>query len=624
MAVLIAVYGTADMKQIDRARKQLNELERNTKLNAKGFDGSMARMQRGVGGFVDGLERMGPGLVAVGAGVGILAKKAIDAASDLEESQTKVGVVFGESSDEVKEWASTSASAMGLSSQAALEAAGTYGNLFRAIGLTETQSSEFSTTMTELASDLASFNNTSIDDAILALRSGLVGETEPLKRFGINLNDVRLKEEALRMGLIETTKGTLPAAIKTQAAYSLILKDSSLAQGDFSRTSDGLANKQRILQASMDDLAAKVGEELVPAMTDLVDVGIEAAEKYDKFAATGDKVEEWGRKIREVQSGALFLRTSLRALQEGYETLSDAIDDTNYNTDESRTKAYQAAAASGIYERRAKDATKSAGGFSRAAGTLTGDLEDNADAAEDTAKDYDKLTRAMDGTMVKSDQLSGKVRTLSELHLDQQESAIRVRDAELKAAEALKEHGAKSDQYKSAVIDLERAKLRSADASADLAQAEKDLGVTTDELAKKQKFLDWLETLRDRANKADGALARAATSASRFPSGSPGGTRAGVQEFGAGGKVSSPTLAWIGERNHEEYAITTEPAYRSRSLALYESLGKDLGVTNSTTSHVVDLRGAVFGSGVSRDEVQGWILDVLKGKVRTAQAIGSF
>ena len=51
------------------------------------------------------------------------------------------------------------------------------------------------TSLVQLASDMASFNNTSVDDALLALRSGLSGETEPLKRFGIALSEVRLKED---------------------------------------------------------------------------------------------------------------------------------------------------------------------------------------------------------------------------------------------------------------------------------------------------------------------------------------------------------------------------------------------------------------------------------------------
>jgi hypothetical protein len=161
---------------------------------------------------------------------------------------------------------------MGISNQAALEAAGTYGNLFQAFGLGQGQAQEMSTSLVQLAADMASFNNTSVDDAILALRSGLSGETEPLKKFGVALSEVRLKEEALRMGLIKTMSGTLPVAIKSQAAYSLILKDTALAQGDYARTADGTANTMKTLQAKFQDAKVALGDALMPAFRGLLKI----------------------------------------------------------------------------------------------------------------------------------------------------------------------------------------------------------------------------------------------------------------------------------------------------------------------------------------------------------------
>jgi hypothetical protein len=119
---------------------------------------------------------------------------------------------------------------------------------------------------------MASFNNTSIDDAILALRSGLSGETEPLKRFGVALNDVRLKEQAMSMGLIKTSTGPLPIAAKAQAAYALILHDTTLAQGDYARTADGAANTMRSLAAEFQNAKVAVGNALLPAFKALLSV----------------------------------------------------------------------------------------------------------------------------------------------------------------------------------------------------------------------------------------------------------------------------------------------------------------------------------------------------------------
>jgi hypothetical protein len=217
------------------------------------------------------MKTMGLATAALGTAAVVTAKKFIDMGSDLQESLSKVDVVFGQSSKAVRDFAKTSATSLGISEQAALEAAGTYGNLLQAFGLTQPMATEMSTSLVGLAADLASFNNVSTDDALLALRSGLSGETEPLKKFGIALSDSRLKAEAAAMGL-GTFTGQLPTAIKSQAAYALIMKDSALAQGDFARTSDGVANRQRIISAQFKDVSAQIGTALIPAFSGLLGI----------------------------------------------------------------------------------------------------------------------------------------------------------------------------------------------------------------------------------------------------------------------------------------------------------------------------------------------------------------
>jgi hypothetical protein len=240
----------------------------------KGVDSNVKTASKGMSSFVGNLKKVGAAMGATfaTAQLGQFAKESVMAASNMAESLSKVRVVFGEGAAEVEKFGKNAAANLGISNQAALEAAGTYGNLFQAFGLGQGEAQKMSTSLVQLAADMASFNNTSIDQAITALRSGLSGETEPLKRFGVALSEVRLKEEALRMGLIKTTSGTLPVAIKSQAAYSLILKDTALAQGDYARTADGTANTMKTLQAKMEDAKVALGEALMPAFRGLLKV----------------------------------------------------------------------------------------------------------------------------------------------------------------------------------------------------------------------------------------------------------------------------------------------------------------------------------------------------------------
>ena len=118
--------------------------------------------------------------------------------------------------------------------------------------------------MTTLASDLASFSDVPIEQAFEAIRSGLVGETEPLRIFGVNLNEAVLKQKALDEGLIHSATGTLPAAAKAQAAMALILEQTTQAQGDFNRTRESAANTEKRTTAETENAAASLGENFLP------------------------------------------------------------------------------------------------------------------------------------------------------------------------------------------------------------------------------------------------------------------------------------------------------------------------------------------------------------------------
>ena len=262
MALGVNIVSEFDAKGINQAIRDFKRLK-------TGADKTAFALQTTTSAVNNGIKNFAKFGAAAGLVSGVLGKKLVDAGSNLEESMSKINVVFGDSAQSVKDFASTAAVSMGISNQQALEAAGTYGNLLQAFGTTREKAAEMSTTMVQLAGDLASFNNVPVADALLAIRSGLSGEAEPLKRFGIAINDVRLKQEALALKLYDG-KGQLSVLAKSQAAYALILKDSTLAQGDYSRTSDGVANMQRTLTATFQDISAELGTALLPAFKTLL------------------------------------------------------------------------------------------------------------------------------------------------------------------------------------------------------------------------------------------------------------------------------------------------------------------------------------------------------------------
>jgi hypothetical protein len=262
--------------------------------------------------------------LTMGVGVAAGAVKAIKASSNLGEQISKTGVVFGKSGKDVQRWSEDLASSFGLSQREALEAAGTYGNMLVPMGLARNEAAGMSQRMVELAADMASFNNASPVETLDALRAGLAGETEPLRRFGVFLNAARVEEEAMRLGLAKSKKD-MTAAAKAQATYSLILKDSSDTQGDFSRTSNSLANRQRILRAAFENTAAKLGTAFLPAATAVL--GFVSDELLPGFDKAADVIGGFWTRVSKDFTEAKGVRAKIEVVWEGVRNLAQSIAD---------------------------------------------------------------------------------------------------------------------------------------------------------------------------------------------------------------------------------------------------------------------------------------------------------
>jgi hypothetical protein len=241
------------------------------------FNKNLEKGAKDVDGFGDKMaavgKKVGVALAAAAAAAGAMAIKigidGVKAASNLAETQSKVNVIFGESSAAITKFASTAATQLGQTRQQAMDAASTFATFGKSAGLAGDELVTFSTDLTTLSADLASFYNTSPEQAINAIGAALRGESEPIRAYGVLLNDATLKQEAMNMGIYDGT-GALSAQQKVLAAQQVILKQTSDAQGDFARTSGGLANQQRILAAQIENTKAMLGEALLPTVLNVV------------------------------------------------------------------------------------------------------------------------------------------------------------------------------------------------------------------------------------------------------------------------------------------------------------------------------------------------------------------
>lgn len=220
----------------------------------------------GFGAKASGALRKGfvPALAVLG-GVGVAAKKVVDDASDLAESQNAVNVVFGKSSHVITNFSKVAAKQAGLSMSELNTLVVPLGAGLQNAGFSADAAAKSSVNLAKRAADMASVMNTSVPEALEAIQAGLRGEADPLERFGVGLSDAAVSAKAVKMGLAKVPT-EVDANAKAQARLALIMEQTAKYQGDFVNTSDQAANKARVNAAEAKNLSATLGGGLLPVM----------------------------------------------------------------------------------------------------------------------------------------------------------------------------------------------------------------------------------------------------------------------------------------------------------------------------------------------------------------------
>jgi hypothetical protein len=247
MAINIPILSSLDPRGFDKAKAEFKALE-------KASDKTK---------FVLGKLAV-PAAAALG-GIATFGFKAANAAADLGEQVSKAGVLFGDAAGDIEKWSKGAANTINMSRTEAIAAASNFATFGKAAGITGKDLGKFSKDLVGLAADIGSFNNTNPQEVIAALGSALRGEAEPMRRFGVLLDDATLRAKAMEMGIYDGN-GALTAQQKILAANKVIFEQTSAAQGDLERTADSAANRQQRLAAQMKDLNIAIGEVFLPIL----------------------------------------------------------------------------------------------------------------------------------------------------------------------------------------------------------------------------------------------------------------------------------------------------------------------------------------------------------------------
>jgi len=296
-------------------------------LNAEDYGRGLRESEGKLKRFAGTAAKIAVGIGSAFAAVGAInfTRDIITQASDLNESASKIGQVFGNQASAIEDFAARADKALGLSKQAALDSAATFATFGKGAGLAGQALTDFSEQSVTLAGDLASFFNTSPADAAEAIGAAFRGESEPIRAYGVLLDEASVKAEAVRKGIVKArvdvialgkaqfaandaqraynkavaehgrsseeaakagnnlqaaqaklqsiVQGTIPDLTQQQrvlATQAAIIEQTSDAQGDFARTSGGLANQQRILAAEFANAKTELGQALLPYAKDFV------------------------------------------------------------------------------------------------------------------------------------------------------------------------------------------------------------------------------------------------------------------------------------------------------------------------------------------------------------------
>ena len=213
------------------------------------------------------LQAMGiaGGFYAVFQGI----KESINIASDLTEVQNVVDVTFGDFKSKMEDLANVSITELGMSKLTAKEIGSRFQAMGTAIGFTQGKMADMSVELTRLAGDMSSFYNVEQKDVAKSLQSIFTGETEPMRKYGVDLTNATLKEWALKKGM-DANISSMSQMQKTALRYQYVLEATGAAQGDFLRTQDTWANQVRILKENFRELASVIGSSFIHALKPLV------------------------------------------------------------------------------------------------------------------------------------------------------------------------------------------------------------------------------------------------------------------------------------------------------------------------------------------------------------------
>lgn len=249
----------------------INNLTIRISASTSGLDKSLNNVKTKLSTIGKDVTRLGSKIsLAVTTPIAGLGAFAVKEAANMEGAMSKFNVVFKGGTDEMLRWVETYRSEFPLARGEIIKMSADLQDLLVPMGLNRGEASGMVQEWMHLAGALAAFNDVPIEQALNAIRSGIAGESEPLKQFGINASVAAIEQEALNLGLIKAGE-EMNAQVKQQALLSLAYKQSSDAVNGLEEQKGSLLWVLQEIKAIGKDVASTFGNDMLPYVKKLAD-----------------------------------------------------------------------------------------------------------------------------------------------------------------------------------------------------------------------------------------------------------------------------------------------------------------------------------------------------------------
>ena len=188
------------------------------------------------------------------------AMEAFTESNKFVEALNLAEITLGKNAEAAKAYAEQVERLAGINQVEWLTNLGTLNQMFSGFGVAADDAAHMSKQLTQLAYDIQSaYNVTDLSEVMRRLQSGITGEVEGMRRYGVELSNASMQEYLLSKG-INVKVSALNMAQKSIVRYNMIMAKTSAIQGDLARTIATPANALRILSSQASIAARYLGQ----------------------------------------------------------------------------------------------------------------------------------------------------------------------------------------------------------------------------------------------------------------------------------------------------------------------------------------------------------------------------